>query len=762
MSYKIYVGSRTQPDYYFEQETSFDVKSVQKVSLVGKELTIDTFEPVVEDDITNLVDVYHFRSSDGHEIMDSVGQIFCIDVGEGVGESDLINLEYGTPVWYYWKDTLVGLFYSSKVEREAKNRYLLRCVSVIGLLDKMDHYGGLFTATTFGVVLDHVLAEDPHGTGNPVITYEIQDEVAELPVSGWMSKDTKRNNLYKLMFANGVNIVKSADGYPRFTFIHPAPPNPEAIPQGNVYDSGSMDYEKPYSKVTVAEHQYAPLTSEDPVTLFDNTTGEAVVNEEIFFTNAPIIVASLTATSGLAFSNATVNSVVLNGNGKLTGIPYTHTTRSLVSELSGGDREKTARVENCTMVNAINSANLLARLKAFYQPTDDSTTPPTPLLIKTIKNGIMYTDQRCGKPYKFVSPFDEDIVAYLTTMNINAGEVERVAEEGEGSTTVGNSVPMVIGAGRADCEWRANYTPAGQLGLYEHVDRLQIDLEEPVTEGDWVVPDGVTQFKVVIIGGGTGGGSGWPGKNGRDAHCYTEVAETDDLSGIWYGAEGGDGGDGGAGGSPGRVKIVTVENAVPGTTYHWTLGSGGEGGESTGFIPDTFAELKSMLQSTEPDITYTDSQITDMVADEQTLSGWSGSPNAGSAGTASTFGSWSSADQDAYVPTGGVYEPIYDDYYALTGNGGIKGGKGGARQVKSGDTFNWVTDGEDVVGDNGETYRGGSTGVMLTTVTGLPEASIKAYGGNGAGAAVGIDRANNPHINGNSDQTTWWDVTEDS
>jgi hypothetical protein len=109
-------------------------------------------------------------------------------------------------------------------------------------------------------------------------------------------------------------------------------------------------------------------------------------------------------------------------------------------------------------------------------------------------------------------------------------------------------------------------------------------------------------------------------------------------------------------------------------------------------------------------------------------------------------------------------------YIALYGNDGIHGGKGGARKVQSNGTFNWTTDGEDVSALDGTLYRGGATGRLLTSVSGLPEAPIKAYGGNGAGAAVGIGRDRvtpemglllYPHINGASDQQTSWYVEEE-
>ena len=752
MNFKIYVGSRTSPSYYFEKEDSFSAKVTQKVALAGKELTVDTFEPEVQDDINDLTDSLHFRSSDGMEIEDIVGQLFVIDIDTNIRESDLINLEYGTPIWYYWGNNLIGKFYVSNVDRTAKNKYLLHCVSAIGLLDKMEHGGGLFTASTFQTVLDHILAEGLHGTGDPVIDYTIDPDVADMSVSGYLPKDTKRNNLYRLMFAYGVNIIKNPDGDPMFTFIFTAAQNPTSIDDEEIYNTGSRSYEKPYSKVGVTEHTYTAIRTEDAVTLFDNTdSGSAVTNEEVWFTSAPIIVDTIESVEGsLTFTSAGVNSAIVSGTGKLIGVPYTHTTRTITSELESGDREKTARADNCTMVNIVNSENLLARLKAYYQPDG---------LIRTIKNSIVYTNQRCGKAYKFLSPFDEDTTAYLTSMNINASEVFK-----------------------ADCEWRENYSPAGQSGLYlngyeRFVPYYDESKKRMIYDGTWTVPDGVTEFKVVLIGGGTGGSSGYPGENGDDAYSHTDIATTEDLSGVWYGAEGGEGGAGGSGGSPGRVKIFTVENAKPGQVYNWHIGTGGAGGAATGFIPDTASELKRALANEDPDTTYTDAQIAELVEKEEALSGWTGNPNAGTEGGLTYFlyidlhlnhKWWRTTDDDSYVPTGGVYDPIGNEYYALPGGTGIPGGKGGARKVESGSTFNWVTDGEDVQDDDGNVYYGGNTGEILVNMKGsgswmqrLSEADgkLKAYGGNGAGAAVGVDRANNEHINGASDQTTSWNVT---
>ncbi len=744
----IFVGSIENPTYYFENDQIIACEVTQSVALVGQELSIDMFSPVVADNEDNLLDIAHFRSSDHKEIMTGDGQVYCTDTAENPEGSHLIEITDGTPVWYYHENELVGKYYIQAVKRQARNKYKLECVSAIGRLDKMFHGGGLFQATTFGAVLQHILAEGLHGTGNPVISFAIDDDVASLPVSGWLPYASKRDNLYQLIFANGVNIVKNYDGNPRFTFVYTAPELAEEIETGSIYHDGSIEYTKPYSGVSVMEHTYAAITDANSRVLFDNSEGLQVTNEEIWFDAAPVIVSTLRTEGLLTVVSATPNSAVVSGNGKLSGVPYTHSMRTVSRKNTSvaATEEKTVSVTGCTMVNMINSENLLERLFAFYCPSTH---------IKKIKNSLIYTDQRCGKAYLFKNPYGEEETAYLATIETTASSVVK-----------------------ASCEWYAGYEPAGQQGLYKHVDPLipEPDPEDPeqeITEGDWTVPEGVTEFKAVLIGGGGGGTSGWPGANGGVAYTHTEINKTDDISAIWYGAEGGDGGEGGYGGVPGRVKVIVVENAVPGTVYHWSLGSGGDGGAATGFIPDTYDELKEMLDETDPDHPHTSEEIEGMIDTEESLSDWDGSPNLGSSGTATTFSgggqSWSTDDPDGYVPTGGVYDPITNSFYALAGSRGIKGGKGGARKVEENGDFTWVTDGENVKGEDGKTWRGGSTGKAMTKISGLSEAKLTAYGGNGAGAAVGIGRnAKNkngellyPHINGGSNQTASWTVTED-
>ena len=703
----LYVGSLTDPQYTFDNDTIFSLNPVQRVALIGESLSIDTLTAIVKDSFENTSDIYHFRSSDGYEIECADSSIYALDVREDAHLSDLLNLEYGTPVWYYQENELVGKFYIDTVERISKSQYQLNLVSGIGMLDKAWHGGGLFQASTFGAVLRHIMARGLYGGGVPIIDYYVDEDLVDLPVSGWLPHDTKRNNLYQLMLANGVNIVKNIDGNPRFTLLYVIPESPVVIPDDRIYNSGRIEYIKPYSHVSIFEHTYVEDRTANSVVLFDNTSGEGALFEEIWFNQAPIIQDTLSASENLEIISSTVNGAVVSGSGRLTGIPYTHTTRSVFRDNPSGERERTASVQNCTMVNVTNSINLLNRLYAFYC----STT-----LMKKITNSFKFVNERCGKAYKFKNPYGETETAYLSSMNMTVSSFNK-----------------------ADSEFYSGYTPVGQSGLFTHC----IVLDKKTFEEDGGVfnlPEEIfeypnPQIRVVMIGGGTGGSSGFPGKSGSETSGYTYVAKDADITGMWFGGEGGDGGAAGEGGIPGRIKSMLIEN--PDHSYSYTIGDGGEGGAQS-----------------EPG-----SDIS----------------NIGEAGTASTFGEYSSDDEGSYLPTGGFYDPINSEFYALQGHAGIRGGKGGARQVVVDGQITWTTDGEDVqlyvpgeyMGDGIyteeyiATYKGGVSGTLLQEVDGLPEAEIAAYGGSGAGAAVGLDRSEHSEMDGLSDQETYWEVIED-
>lgn len=154
---RIYVGSVDEPLFYFDDDTIYAAGTAQAVALVGQELSVDTFSPIVRDETGDTLDVTLFLSSDGQPIQLAGGTLYAIDVEKSAEPSPIVNTPEGTPVWYYHEDELVYKGYLESVKRVGRTRYQLNCVSAIGRLDRMQHGGGLFPTATVGDVLDNIL-----------------------------------------------------------------------------------------------------------------------------------------------------------------------------------------------------------------------------------------------------------------------------------------------------------------------------------------------------------------------------------------------------------------------------------------------------------------------------------------------------------------------------------------------------------------------------------------------------------------------------
>lgn len=134
------------------------------VNIVGEELSIDTLSAVVH------------------------------DYGEQENVSNVVNVKYGTPI--YWLDGtyLRGKFYTKKVTRIGKNKYKIDAISAIGLLDKIQHQGGVYYRERFDRILKDILAR---GTSNRRIGlgYEEYEYITKTNSGSTISIDDASNSL---------------------------------------------------------------------------------------------------------------------------------------------------------------------------------------------------------------------------------------------------------------------------------------------------------------------------------------------------------------------------------------------------------------------------------------------------------------------------------------------------------------------------------------------------------------------------------------
>ena len=84
--------------------------------------------------------------------------------------------------------------------------------------------------------------------------YIFAEGIEDIAVYGWLPYDTKRNNLYQVLFANNINLIKTEDGRLLFTYLQNE--NPIPISRSKIFAEGEVEYSNLASKVELTEHTY--------------------------------------------------------------------------------------------------------------------------------------------------------------------------------------------------------------------------------------------------------------------------------------------------------------------------------------------------------------------------------------------------------------------------------------------------------------------------------------------------------------------------
>lgn len=221
---------------------------------------------------------------------------------------------------------------------------------------------------------------------------------------------------------------------------------------------------------------------------------------------------------------------------------------------------------------------------------------------------------------------------------------------------------------KSSMEALVGFTPP-QPDASEYFDAL----EELTKDGEWTSPTG--EFTAVLIGGAWGGFSGKQGASGgTTGKTYSSSGVSTKNQGMMA-SKGGDGGEAGLGGSGGRILQISV-TCDPGTKFSIHIGKGGAGGGHSG---------------------------NDSVQ--------------GSEGSATTFGTYTSADGAA--SNAGYLDLITGEVYAARGAAGIPGGKGGG-------TKDNATAGDDEPNEPGGSVADDSGTVWLPGATPQPPIPIRS------------------------------------
>lgn len=623
-------------------------------------------------------------------------------------DPSITDFVQNTPIYYFHRERQMGVFYVQSITRIGPNRYTIYGISAVGLLDQWQHYGGIYTGQTVEEIVTEICRNIP---------FIIKTNLASTKLYGWLPINTARTNLAQVLFSCGGNLTVDYNGVLRIENLWQGVSS--VVPADRVYQGGSVEYAAPVTSVVLLEHQYVPGT--DETDLFDGTTIEGQV---ITFDNP---MHSLTA-AGFRILESNANYArVSAGSGLLSGKEYIHTTREIVSAVSSAPIENIQRIEDATLVSLVNSSSVVKRLADFYKHS------------ATMKIDHTVQGERSGQVVKLFHPYERKLVdACIGAMDISLSAVLK------------SETTALIG-----------FTPAKpNAGYYDAVEVITSDTT-------WVVPEGVTEVRIVLISGGTGGHSGLPGKAAgaqtvqSSSNKYSNMTVYQKYTLLTVSGEGGEPGEGGAGG---RIYQATFD-VKSGQQFAVKIGAGGAGGaygaqSNTGSAGEdtTFGAYSSASGSTNPaGFLESVSGVTYGAAGKAGIAGCRGSGLLQSGDSSVTMGPTVTIDGVAYGP-GSSTATIRKDEGGSNYNSG-KGttaaysetGYGGGAAYKA-NGHPGQTDGSYSAGSSSATSRGGSGGAGADALP-PPAAVIPGCGGSGGngGGGGGIPgRATSSNNNGYS------------
>ena len=572
-------------------------------------------------------------------------QADTIELDVKCSDKNIVVFTENAPLQYYRENILRSTYYVQSIKRIGGDKYTISADSAMGLLMKRLHVGGIYTGQAVKEVVNEIC-------GNiPIL---VKTVFADTKLYGWLPyckppKSSARNNLAQVLYAIGAALTTDNNGVLRVEPLWDG--TSSSIGETRLYFDGSVETEKPISAVTVTEHQYIAGTDEKE--LFSGTSQQG----DIITFSEPMH--SLTATGFTILESGANYAKISSGSGSLKGKTYIHNTRLVTQTVTENAAENVKSVTDATLVSLFNSSAVAKRLADYYKCRE------------TITNGIVSGQEKPGHVVSVYHPYDKKMVsACIVSLDTTM------------SGTLKSEMAALVG-----------FLPP-QPESTEYFDERVI----LTGSGEWTVPDGVTSYTRVLIGGGQGGKCGKAGAL-PTSKVSTQTETRESGSHTWTVNYKGflakdlppaAGGEAGTPGEGGKVLVETVQNAVPGSKVSYSCGEGGAGAP--------YAEN----------------------SDEE-----------GSLGGATTMGG-SSSDSGSSNPSG-YTDPMTGEVYAVPGIAGVPGGNGVGYDADG----NLIYPPDIVV--NGQSYTHGGQGTAVDFETGNSAVSgsfdATSSGGLGGGPA---------------------------
>ena len=429
-------------------------------------------------------------------------------------------------VEYFRSGSRVGVYYLQSVTRVGPKLYTLSALSAVGLLIVRPHRGGLYTGQTVAEVVAEICGDIP---------VLVETVYRDIKLYGWLPIASARDSLVQVLFAIGAWLHTDENGTLRVQKLWNG--TASVLGPGSVHAANvQVKYLDPVSAVAVTEHQY--IAGTEDVTLFEGTAqqGDVIEFDEPAHT--------LTA-EGFTILESGANYAILSaGTGKLTGKSYVRNRRVITRTVTEGAAENVEEITDATLVSLVNSSAVAQRMAAYYACREQLTVD--------------------------VNPAAE-----------HAGHVVSLWNEWDKQQTlacIASRETKISGLLKSRTSALVGFLPPQPESSEYFDERVLL-----TGSGTWTVPEGVTTYTKVLIGGGQGGKRGGKGEDGkqRTASWSEGMYTRYNWSGYLPGAisKGGVGGEGGVGG---KVLVETVNDATPGESIAYSCGAAGAGATTDG------------------------------------------------------------------------------------------------------------------------------------------------------------------------------------
>lgn len=479
-------------------------------------------------------------------------------------DPSILSFQRNAPLRYYNDDILTGIFYVQSIKRTSASTYTIEADSAIGILAEGQHYGGIYNGETVSEILPGICGSVP---------YILHFSLSKIALYGWLPIATPRDNLAQVLFAIGATVKTDRKGILRIESLWDGISG--NVGKDKLFEGPKASHSSKVTRVAVTEHQYVQGAEE--ADLFEGSTQSG----DIITFSEPIH--SLTASGFTVLESGANYAKVSAGTGTLKGKKYIHNTRQISRNIEEGRNQETENVKSvteATLVSLVNSSSVANRLKNYYACSE------------TIDGDIVLGQLSPGDVVTTYHPYDKsDVQACIKSLDIT-----------------------VSGTLRAKSKQLVGYRPLQieQTVIYDEHELL-------TGSGEWAVPEGVSEVRIVLISGGQAGYNGQSGEKGtaggnivrRDNDYQTTNVQAGQSGSIsatasqsYSGGSAGQGGEGGAPGIAGNVLQTTI-SVNPGDKISYSCGTGGvsngaPGGQTTfgdmssengGILPDGYTDI---------------------------------------------------------------------------------------------------------------------------------------------------------------------------